>query len=152
MNHKVIAWLLIFIMLAGVNPCLAQRQGKQSIPTVSEVKSCVSEAKAKDLTVTVKLKQGVAVKGDLGLRKDGTLHGLVSDMTETGFTIVAFNATSSGLLKAEIDYADIELLKRQSKASKVLSKVGEYSLLTVASVAMIPLLILAAITGNAVDC
>jgi hypothetical protein len=138
MKRKLISWLMALAVLSAT-PCLASGKDKQDSIALDKIKARVVKAQTKTSRVTVKLKNGETIKGQ------------VEDVTEQGFTIRGQGATGAAFTMT-VDYSSVAAVKGQSAWSRAFKNIGEYSLLGAVGVALLPLYGVLALTGRMPSC
>ena len=153
MKRNLILCLIAAILLA--TPSTASAAGKKT-PTTEEVKERAAEAQAKGKKVVVKLRAGTKILiGEKALpfefTKDASLSGRVKEVRENDFTL---SDTKDGKdeVTTVISYANVVSIKRPNAFVKTLKAIGEYSLLGVAGVAILPLYAIVALLNGGPTC
>ncbi|HMF58189.1 MAG TPA: hypothetical protein VK619_17735 [Pyrinomonadaceae bacterium] len=154
MKQKMALLLIIVTLLCAPLPVNAA--GNQKALTVDEVKARTVEAQASRREIIVRLRPGAKIfvgskAFPYEIANGANLSGRVKAVGENDFTLSSASSRT-GEVTAVINYADVLGVKHQSGVAKLFKNIGRYSLLSAASVVIIPLFAIETLLGVAPKC
>jgi len=148
---RAIASLLVGVaLLSAASHCRASEKPTQAQQPADKAQARAVEAQAKGQRVTIKLRSGANVRGNMPYKSGGSVSGKIEQITVTGLTIT--EAGPGGQLTASVDYSDIAEIKVRNSVLKVLKDIGLVTAIAVGVIVLLPVItaavLYAVITGH----